>query len=49
MALCEAIGAGVSCIGAKRLARWRKAWGPTLDARRVDRWVRSELLRHRDQ
>ncbi len=47
VALCDAISAEISCIGARRLARWRKAWGPTLDARRVERWVRSELLRHR--
>jgi AraC-like DNA-binding protein len=46
VALCERIRADISCIGEKRLARWRSAWGPTLDARCVERWVRSELLRH---
>jgi AraC-like DNA-binding protein len=46
-ALGEAISADISCIDARRLARWRRAWGPTLDERRVERWVRSELLHHR--
>lgn len=46
-ALCAAMGADISYIGAGRLARWRRAWGSTLDAKRVERWVRSELLRHR--
>ena len=46
-ALCEAISADISYIGAGRLARWRKTWGPALDAKRVERWVRVELLRHR--
>ena len=46
-ALCETLRADISVIGARRLTRWRSIWGRTPDARRVERWVRSELLRHR--
>jgi AraC-like DNA-binding protein len=47
VALCETLRANISCIGGRRLARWRSAWGRTPDTRRVEYWVRSELLRHR--
>jgi len=46
-ALCETLRADISAIGARRLARWRNTLGRTPDSRRVERWVRSELLRHR--
>jgi len=46
-ALCETLRADISVIGGRRLSRWRRTLGRAPDARRVERWVRSELLRHR--
>jgi AraC-like DNA-binding protein len=46
-ALCDAIRSDISRISPRRLADWRRAWGATPDASRVERWVRHELLRHR--
>ena len=45
--LREAMRGDISCIGAGRLARWRRALGPAPDGSRVGLWVRTELLRHR--
>src|SRR5207244_5329094 len=44
---CGANRSDISYVSPRRLARWRKAWGPSLDAECVERWIRSELLRHR--
>jgi AraC-like DNA-binding protein len=46
VALCDAIRSDIAPINPRRLAGWRRTWGPTPDASRLERWVRHELLRH---
>jgi AraC-like DNA-binding protein len=46
-ALCERIDGDMVRIGAKQVARWRAALGPSPDEAHVERWLRSDLLRRR--
>ena len=43
-ALFEQIQGDISWVSASRVARWRSALRPTLNAERVERWIRTELL-----
>jgi AraC-like DNA-binding protein len=47
VALRETIDGDISSVGARKLARWRAAWGPRLSATCVERWVRGDLLLRR--
>jgi AraC-like DNA-binding protein len=46
-ALCDGIPSDIVRISPRRLAGWRRAWGPAPDASRVEHWIRNELLRYR--
>jgi AraC-like DNA-binding protein len=46
-ALCETIHGNISSVPTKRVAQWRAALGCDLDRGRVEKWVRTDLLRAR--